>query len=115
MLQKNMAIQIFCRQRLLEPGQVEFLVVARAPDGLGNGETLVGVHHQFHGIADCLAHRAQALHILGYMRFPDFYFHTAKAARLVRQRIFNDFGNGNMQPAAFGIVNRHVVAVRLPP
>src|SRR6185436_7456065 len=103
--QQDMTVQVFRRQWLLEPGEIERFVVARPPDGFGNREALIRVHHQFHIVANRLAHRPKALHVFAHVWFTDFYFHALKTARLVGQRVVDDLRSRKMQPAAFGIVD----------
>jgi hypothetical protein len=66
--QQHVSVQVFRRQRLLEPRDVELLIVTRAPDRLGDRETLIGVGHDVVAGAERLAHGGEPRHIFRDVR-----------------------------------------------
>ena len=101
------AAQVLGRQRLLEPREVERLVGARPAHRLGDGEALVGVDHDLELPADRLAHRGEPGDVLGHRRPPDLDLGAEETVGLRLQRLGDEFVGREVQPAAFGAVDRH--------
>src|SRR5205823_1820776 len=93
-------------QRLLEPGDVERFEMPRAADRFGQSEALIGVGHDVPVRAYAFANGAQPLDILGDVRAADFYFRAAEAPGLRLQGVVDERSGRQVQPAAFGGVER---------
>ena len=93
-----MPVKILGRQRLLEPGEVERLVVARPADGLGDGEALVGVDHDLEGRAQGLSYGAQSRIVLADMGAADLDLEAGEAGLARFQRVVDQFLGGEIEP-----------------
>jgi hypothetical protein len=69
------ALEVPGRQRLLEPGQVEFLELPAEADCLGLVQALVGICHQLDLRPDRLAHRAHARNVGDVARRAEPHLH----------------------------------------
>src|SRR3954465_5517807 len=78
--------------------------MASTTDRFRNGEPLIRIHHEFHLVANRLAHGSKPLHIFTDVRFTDLYLHSLKTARLVSQCVIDHLGDRKMQPPALRIV-----------
>ena len=104
-----MAVDIVGRQRLFDPGEIEFAQPVGAADRLVEHEALIGVGHDFEAVSERAAHGGEAMMILGDMRATDLDFRAAKTLRLGGERVFDQSFFGNMQPAALGRIKRAAV------
>ena len=104
--QARVAGDVVGRQRLLEPGDAELGIGRRTAQGLGQGEALVGVDHDLEAVADGLAHGAQPRQVLAEVRLADLDLGALEAGRLRRQRLAHQLVGRQVQPAAFGGVDR---------
>ena len=102
-----MPAEVFRGQRLFEPGKVERLVQPRAADRFADGERLIGIHHDFKTCPDRLAHGDKARDVLTDMGTADLDLGAAKALCVHRERVIDQRLRFDMQPAAFGGINRH--------
>src|SRR5215831_6787515 len=89
---------------LLEPGDIERLVVAHATDRFVERETLVGIGHDLPVEADLVTDRRKALHIFGDKWTTDLDFGPSEAALSCLARFVDEFGLVHMEPAALSVV-----------
>src|SRR5712691_3102893 len=106
--QQHMAIEILRGQWLLEPGEIELLEMASPAYRLGNAKTLVRIDHQLDRIPDRPPYRCQPLDVLADMRLANLDLYPAKTAGFDLLRINHKLFRGDVQPAAFGVVNRNL-------
>src|SRR6266404_9580017 len=103
----DVAAEILRGQRLFEPRQVERLVVAGAPDGFTDRKCLIGVDHDVETRPDRLAYRGKAGDVLADMRPADLDLGAAETLRAYLKRVIDQRLRLDMQPAAFGGIDRH--------
>ena len=70
-------------------------------------EGLVGIDHDFEAGADRIAHRGEPRDVLADMGPADLDLGAAKALRAYRQRVIDQRLRLDMEPAAFGGIDRH--------
>ena len=73
------AVEVPGRERLLEPGQVEFLELPAEADRLGLVQALIGVRHELDLRPDRLAHGAHARNVGAGARRAEAHLHGLKA------------------------------------
>ena len=104
--QPRMAGQIVGGHRLLEPGDADLGQHPGAQKCLVIVEGLIGIDHQAEIVAHRGPHRRQTRPILGQMRLADLDLGPGEALRLDRERILDERGRLDMQPAALGRIKR---------
>ena len=102
----RVALQVVGRQRLLEPADAELGIARRTPQRLAEREALVGIDHQLEAVAHRLAHRAQAFDVVGEQRLADLELGALEAGLLGLERLAHQRIDAQMQPAAFGRIDR---------
>ena len=102
-----MARHIFSRQRLFEPGQVQAFKGSSAAQHLRPVKALVGVGHDFKSRPHRLPHGRQARHVFAHVRAADLDLGALEALGLRGQRLLDQLTGAQVQPAAFGGVDRH--------
>ena len=98
---------VFRRQRLFQPCQVKRRECGCPTHHLGSVKALVGVGHQLEPGANRLAHRGQPGHIFTDMRPANLDLGALEALGLGCQGLRYQFVSTQMQPTAFGGVNRY--------
>src|SRR5438128_11637783 len=104
-----MSIDVVGRKRLLDPGGIDLAQALGAPAGLVDGKTLVAVRHDLVAVADSLAHGRKPGEVLGPVLLADLDLGAGEAFRLGGHRILDKRGRLDVQPAAFGGVERTTV------
>ena len=79
----------------------------RPANGFRDGKALVRVHHEFEFRPECAAHGGQSRHILCDMRPPDLDLDAAEPLFPRRHRTIDKFLRGEVQPAAFRVIDRY--------
>src|SRR6185369_5353869 len=95
--------------RLLEPGDIAFLIMAGAADGFVDHKTLVRIGHDVKVVADGLAHRAQAANIFRHVRAAYLDLGATEAALPGLPRFLSQFALVDVEPAALGVVELDAV------
>ena len=106
----HVPFDVICRERLLDPAEVEPVEEARAADRLGRGHRLVGVDHEVEPGPDGVADGGEALAVLVAARLADLDLDAAQALALRDEGTLHEVVDRQVQPAALGVVERHITA-----
>ncbi|MCY1297083.1 hypothetical protein D9M70_465090 [compost metagenome] len=107
--QADVAVEIISWQRLLDPGEIQFLQARRPADGLVDGKALIAVGHDLEAVAERLAHGGKPIVVLRPVRLADLHLRTGEALGLGGECILDERLLLDMQPAALGRVKRAIV------
>ena len=104
-----MAVEIVGGQRLLDPGEIEVGEAPGAPDRFVEREALIGVGHDLIVWPERRTHRRQPAIVLRGVRAPDLDLRALKSLFARRDRVLDQRAFIDMQPAAFGGVERAAI------
>src|ERR1700722_4018417 len=102
---------VFSRQWLFKPEQVELLPHRRAANGFCRSEAFIGVHHEGAMRSKYLANSSDAFDVFGRIRLADFDLGSSKTGADDLTRFFDELIKRMIEPTAIGIIDRHFVAI----
>ena len=105
--QLAVARHVFGGHGLFHPRQTQPIKSPSTAHGLGAVEALVGIGHQLKAGPHRVAHRTQARHVFAHMGAANLDLRALEALRFRLQRLVHQRLGRQMQPAAFGGVERH--------